>query len=131
MTSNQPLHSQSIGSTRPMTTDDPTIVFVIEINGRSILAFNADSQLDVEQHAMSAEIRSDLMVYETADGPIWNGQDKIVVREALPDERASWLSMFANSEPPDVPMEGRYTLHIYIVEIVNEADGAAREKPLN
>jgi hypothetical protein len=55
MTSNQPLHSQSIGSTRPMTTDDPMIVFVIEINGRSILAFNADSQLDVEQHAMSAK----------------------------------------------------------------------------
>jgi hypothetical protein len=25
-------------------------------------------------------------VYETADGPIWNGQDEIVVREALPDE---------------------------------------------
>jgi hypothetical protein len=37
------------------------IVFVIEINGRSILAFNADSQLEAEQHAMSPQIRSDLM----------------------------------------------------------------------
>jgi hypothetical protein len=107
------------------------IVFVIEINGRSILAFNADSQLEAEQHAVSPQIRSDLMVCETEDGPIWNGQDEIVVREALPDERANWLSMFANSEPPDTPMEGRFTLHIYIVEIVNEADFAAREKPLN
>jgi hypothetical protein len=107
------------------------IVFVIEINGRSILAFNADSQIEAEQHAMSPQIRSDLMVYETVDGPIWNGQDEIVVREALPDERARWLFMFANSEPPDTPMEGRFTLHIFIVEIVNEADGDARQKPLN
>jgi hypothetical protein len=114
-----------------MTTDDPMIVFVIEINGRSILTFDADSQLKAEQHAMSPEIRSDLMVYETSDGPIWNGQDEIVVREALPDERARWLLMSANSEPPDTPMEGRFTCHVYIVEIVNEADFAAREKPLN
>jgi hypothetical protein len=114
-----------------MTTDDPMIVFVIEINGKTILAFNADSQLEAEQHAMSPEIRSDLMVYETADGPIWNGQDEIVVREALPDERTNWLSMFANSEPPDIPGDGRLSFHMYIVEIVNEADGAAREKPLN
>jgi hypothetical protein len=27
------------------------IVFVIEISGRSILAFNADSQLEAERHA--------------------------------------------------------------------------------
>jgi hypothetical protein len=55
---------------------------------------------------MSPEIRSDLMVYETADGPIWNGQDEIVVREALPDERARWLFIRANSEPPDTPGGG-------------------------
>jgi hypothetical protein len=105
------------------------IVFVIEINGKGILAFNADSQLKAEQHAMSPQIRSDLMVYETADGPIWNGRDEIVVREALPDERERWLFIRADSEPPDTP--GRLTLHIYIVDIVNEADGAARQKPLN
>jgi len=107
------------------------IVFVIEINGRSILAFDADSQLEAEQLAMSPEIRSDLMVYETAEGPIWNGQDEIVVREALPEEQASWLSIRANSEPPDTPSEERLTLQIYLVEIVNEADGTARKKPLN
>jgi hypothetical protein len=80
---------------------------------------------------MSPEIRSDLMVYEMADGPIWNGLDEIVVREALPDERASWLSVRANSEPPSVASEEPITLQVYLVQIVNEADGAAREKPLN
>jgi hypothetical protein len=114
-----------------MTTDEPMIVFVIEINGRSILAFDADSQLEAEQHAISPEIRSDLMVFETSDGPIWNGRDTIVVREALPDEREHWLFIRANSEPLDTPSQGRLTLQVYIVDIVNEADFAAREKPLN
>jgi hypothetical protein len=107
------------------------IVFVIEINGTSILAFNADSHLEAEQHAMSPEIRSDLMVYETADGPIWNGRDEIVVREALPDQRARWLFFHASSEQPDTPSEECLTHHVYIVKIVNQADGAARQKPLN
>jgi hypothetical protein len=105
------------------------IVFVIEINGKSVLAFDADSELEAEQEAMSPQIRSDLMVYETADGPIWNGQDEIVVREARPDERAAWLSIRAQSREP--VGEDRHTLQVYLVEIVNEEDGAARQKPLN
>jgi hypothetical protein len=105
------------------------IVFVIEINGKSVLAFNADSQLQAEQVAEHAEVRSDLMVYETADGPIWNGHDDIVVREALPEERKHWLFIRANSARP--PSEERLTLQVYLVEIVNEAEGTARQKPLN
>jgi hypothetical protein len=105
------------------------IIFVIEINGRAILAFDADSQLEAEQHAMSPEIRSDLMVYETADGPIWNGQDEIVVRESLPPESARWLFIRANSEHPVA--DEHHALHVYLVDIVNEADGDARSKPLN
>jgi hypothetical protein len=105
------------------------IVFVIEINGTSILAFDADSQLEAEQRAMSPEIRSDLMVYETDDGPIWNGLDEIVVREALPPERARWLFIRANLEHPVA--DEHHTLQVYLVEIVNEADGDARSKPLN
>jgi hypothetical protein len=105
------------------------IIFVIEINGRGILAFNADSQLEAERKAQSPQIRSDLMVYETSDGPIWNGKDEIVLREALSDERAQWLFIRANSEP--AMADEHHTLQIYMVEIVNEADGDAREKPLN
>jgi hypothetical protein len=107
------------------------IIFVIEINGRAILAFDADSQLEAEQRAMSPDIRSDLMVYETADGPIWNGQDEIVVRQALPNERARWLFGRAHTEPPDTSGEEVPNLFIYLVEIVNEADGTARSRPLN
>jgi hypothetical protein len=67
--------------------DKSPLVFVIAINGKSVLAFNADSQTDAERKAQSPMLCSDLMVFETADGPIWNGEDVIVVREALPVER--------------------------------------------
>ena len=59
--------------------DKSTLIFVIEINGKSVLAFNADSQVDAERKAESPMLCSDLMVFETADGPIWNGEDAIVV----------------------------------------------------
>jgi hypothetical protein len=73
--------------------DKSTLVFVIEINGKSVLAFNADSQVDAERKAQSPMLCSDLMVFETADGPIWNGADAIVVREALPVERERKLAV--------------------------------------
>ena len=60
-----------------------TLIFVIEINGKSVLAFNADSQIDAERKAQNPVLCSDLMVFETADGPLWNGEDEIIVREAL------------------------------------------------
>jgi hypothetical protein len=48
-----------------------------------------------------------------------------------PDERERWLFFHARSEQPDTPSEEHLTHHIYIVEVVNEADGYARQKPLN
>ena len=106
-----------------------TLVFVIEINGKSVLAFNADSQVDAERKAESPMLCSDLMVFETADGPIWNGADEIVVREALPAERENWLFVRAHTEP--AAGENDLTLQTYLVDIVNEEDEAARQKPLN
>jgi hypothetical protein len=95
--------------------------------GKSVLAFNADSQVDAERKAESPMLCSGLMVFETADGPIWNGADEIVVREALPAERENWLFVRAHTEPA----AGDLTLQTYLVDIVNEQDEAARQKPLN
>jgi hypothetical protein len=109
--------------------DKSTLIFVIEINGKSVLAFNAVSQVDAERKPQSPMLCSDLMVFETADGPIWNGEDAIVVREALPVERENWLFVRAHTEP--AAGENDLTLQTYLVDIVNEEDEAARQKPLN
>jgi hypothetical protein len=99
-------------------------VFIIEINGTAVVAFNAQNQFDAEREAGSPQIRSDLMTYETEGGPVWNGRDEIVVREARPVEREYWALVRGNSEPPE---EG-VVLQVYLIEIVN---GAARHGPLN
>jgi hypothetical protein len=54
---------------------------------------------DAERKAQSPMLCSDLMVFETADGPIWNGADAILVPEALPVERENWLFVRAHTEP--------------------------------
>jgi hypothetical protein len=109
--------------------DKSTLIFVIEINGKSVLAFNADSQIDAELKAQNPMLCSDLMVFETADGPLWNGEDEIVVREALPAERENWLFVRAHTEPAEG--QDDLTLQTYLVDIINEEDEAARQKPLN
>jgi hypothetical protein len=105
------------------------IIFVIEINRTSILSFDAENPIEAERKAQSPILRSDLMVCETADGPVWNGEDAIVVREALPAERENWLFVRAHTEP--ATGEDDLTLQVYLVDIVNEEDDAARQKPLN
>jgi hypothetical protein len=109
--------------------NESTLIFVIEINGKSVLAFNADSQIDAERKAQSPMLCSDLMVFETVDGPLWNGEDEIVVREALPAERENWLFVRAHTEPAEG--QDDLTLQTYLVDIINEEDAAARQKPLN
>jgi hypothetical protein len=109
--------------------DKSTLILVIEINGKSVLAFNADSQIDVKRKAQNPMLCSDLMVFETADGSLWNGEDEIVVREALPAEKENWLFVRAHTEPAEG--QDDLTLQTYLVDNVNEEDEAARQKPLN
>jgi hypothetical protein len=45
-------------------------IFVVEINGTAVVAFNADSLPCAERIAADPRMRSDLMVNETAAGPI-------------------------------------------------------------
>jgi hypothetical protein len=66
------------------------VIHTIEINGIGILAFDAENQSDAEQVSTHPQVSSNMMIYETKNGPIWNGRDKIIVREASPAERRRW-----------------------------------------
>jgi hypothetical protein len=101
--------------------DKSTLIFVIEINGKSVLAFNADSQIDAELKAQNPMLCSDLMVFETADGPLWNGEDEIIVREALPAERESWLFVRAHTEPAEG--QDDLTLQTYLARLAGMRTG--------
>jgi hypothetical protein len=65
-------------------------VFVAEINGRAIAAFNAENEIHAEERAASKPFRADLTVLENEGRPLWNGTDEIFVRKAFPAEEAQF-----------------------------------------
>jgi len=65
-------------------------VFVADINGRAIAAFNAESEIHAEERAASKPFRADLTVLENEGRPLWEGTDKILVRKAFPAEEAQF-----------------------------------------
>jgi hypothetical protein len=65
-------------------------VYVAEINGRAVAAFNAENEIQAEVRASSKPFRADLMVLENEGHPRWNGRDKIFIRKAFPAEEAQF-----------------------------------------
>jgi hypothetical protein len=65
-------------------------VYVAEINGRAIAAFNAENEILAEARAASKPFRADLTVLENEGHPLWNGRDEIFIRNALPAEEAQF-----------------------------------------
>src|SRR5499427_6255044 len=65
-------------------------VYVTEINGRAIAAFNAENEIQAEVRATSKPFRADLTVLENEGHPLWNGRDEIFIRKALPAEEAQF-----------------------------------------
>jgi hypothetical protein len=72
-------------------------VYVAEINGRAIAAFNAENEILAEARAASKPFRADLTVLESEGHPLWNGRDKISVRKAFPAEEAQFAASQARA----------------------------------
>ena len=65
-------------------------VYVAEINGRAIAAFNAENEIQAEARAASKPFRADLTVLENEGQPLWNGTDEILIRKAFPAEETQF-----------------------------------------
>jgi hypothetical protein len=65
-------------------------VYVAEINGRAIAAFNAKNEIQAEVRATSKPFRADLTVLKNEGNPLWNGRDEIFIRKAFPEEEAQF-----------------------------------------
>ena len=65
-------------------------VYVAEINGRAIAAFNAEHEIQAEVRARSKPFRGELTVLENEGHPLWNGRDEIFIRKAFPEEEAQF-----------------------------------------
>jgi hypothetical protein len=65
-------------------------VYVAEIRGRGIAAFNVDSTSAADDLVQDPAFRDDLMVLQSDGVPLWNGLEQIFVRQAHVAEDAKW-----------------------------------------
>src|SRR5262245_54300268 len=72
-------------------------IYVAEIKGRGIVAFNAGTGLDAERFVRDRIFRDDLMALTTDGLPIWDGLAVIQVRQASPGEEAKWRTSRAKA----------------------------------
>jgi hypothetical protein len=72
-------------------------VYVADIEGRGVAAFQADSGADAERLVRDRVFRDDLMVLATGGLPLWDGIADIQVRRARPDEEAKWRASRAKA----------------------------------
>ena len=72
-------------------------IYVAEIKGRGIAAFDAGTSPDAQCLVRDRLFRGDLMEL-TSDGlPIWDGLGDIDVRQAFPGEEARWRTSRAKA----------------------------------
>lgn len=68
-------------------------VYVAEISGRSIAAFDAADDVEAAEVRLTDKgFRRDLVVLQSQGRPLWDGVSQIQMRPASPEETARWQS---------------------------------------
>ena len=88
-------------------------VYVAEISGRGIAAFNAASEAEAAVHLADKAFVRDLIVFRSQGRPLWDGVAKIQMRRASPEEAAAWQSGMVVGD------EDRF---VFLVPVVDPSD---------
>ena len=70
-------------------------LYTIEISGRPILVFTAETLEDAEDYRDSPALHEDLLSHEHAGSPLWDGDALLFLRLAEAEEDAKWQVSFA------------------------------------
>ena len=65
-------------------------IYVAEISGRSIAAFNAANDIEAEAHLANKAFLRDLVVLQNQGRSLWDGVSQIQMRLASPEEAETW-----------------------------------------
>ena len=65
-------------------------IYVAEISGRGIAAFDAASDAEAELQLVDKAFVRDLIVLQSEGRPLWDGVSKIQMRSASPEEATKW-----------------------------------------
>ena len=70
-------------------------VYTVEVNGRAVVAFNADDDVEAEAFvAIDDAFRNDLRVLENDGTALWNGTDPLSFRKALESEAQAFAHSY-------------------------------------
>jgi hypothetical protein len=72
-------------------------VYVAEISGRGIVAFDAANEDEAMARLADMAFRRDLVVFQNQGRSLWDGVSEIQVRDALPKEAETWQASHAAS----------------------------------
>jgi hypothetical protein len=92
------------------------MIFVLEIKGAAILAFEADNLDDARAYAESTEEREDLMELTSNRVPLWNGVDDIGVRAAT-DAEADLFEESRAEDWEDEPHADAEDFEVFLVPL--------------
>ena len=67
-------------------------VYVAEIAGRGIVAFEAEDEGAAQARLADRAFRRDLYVFRSGDRALWDGVSEIRLRAALPAEAETWAA---------------------------------------
>ena len=72
-------------------------VYVAEISGRGIVAFDAANEDEARARLADMAFRRNLVVLQNQGRSLWDGVSDIQLRSALPNEAATWQASHATS----------------------------------
>ena len=79
-------------------------LFTVEVSGRPVIVFSDDDRARAEE-LVASTIGPELLVFEEAGTPVWDGEDELTVRGAVPEEVARWERGLPGAQRPDGPGE--------------------------
>ena len=91
-------------------------VYVAEIAGRAIVAFEAEDEGAAQARLADRGFRRDLYVFRSGDRALWDGASEIRLRTAFPAEVETWQANKTVAGPTEDL--GRYQ-RAFLVPVVN------------
>ncbi len=92
-------------------------LFVIEISGEPILVFPEDTLALAQEEAATGNVTEALQEFERNGAPVWDGEVKLMVREASADEAAHYDAGFAEAmQDGEVSDEDRDEFAVFLIE---------------
>ena len=93
-------------------------VYVAEISGRAIFAFDAAGDDEARARLADRAFQRDLHVFQNEGRSLWDGVSEIHLRSALPNEAETWKASRVMAGDADSPSDG-IDWRVFLVPVVD------------